>query len=427
MLVPRIITKNKLDVIDGEIVQVKGGEFEELCEYSIDDFTEEAIRSFILAGHRDYFTDSEILTLRQSGLLNKFSWSEICSLIQNGSFSQYFGAGDYKEIVLNLDTTYFSEAVVGTYRAVVIGINHNSEYEGTNRVHFCIGQKAVSVSILSSSTYVADTCFKLRKMNSTDTNEGGWAGSELRSFLNGAFYDALPSDLKAVITPSIKYTDNVGNSSNLEGNVTVTEDKIFLFSEFEVYGNRTYANEYEQTKQARYQYYIDGKSRKRDLWKQTPQAQYNISGGTPWWLRSPSYSSSSDFCNVNNNKNLIQDAGNSVTTSSSSADLGVAPCFVIWGKPFPNLTLSSYSVVTSFFNSSSVSYSYLGDGQISYEIPDDNSETFKDKISVNIYSDSIQFSSNWSAISGTVRIIVSETDNYVSEYKDVSVTFTLQI
>ena len=36
--------------------------------------------------------------------------------------------------------------------------------------------------------------------NSTDTNVGGWRDSELRTYINGTIYNALPSDLQNVIS-----------------------------------------------------------------------------------------------------------------------------------------------------------------------------------------------------------------------------------
>ena len=36
--------------------------------------------------------------------------------------------------------------------------------------------------------------------NSTNTNIGGWKDSEMRTYINGTIYNALPSDLQNVIT-----------------------------------------------------------------------------------------------------------------------------------------------------------------------------------------------------------------------------------
>ena len=88
--------------------------------------------------------------------------------------------------------------------------------------------------------------------------------------------------------PVTKYTDNTGNSSNTSGAVTATTDYLFDLSEFEVFGSRTYANQYEQNSQAQYDYYKAGNSR----------VAYNHTAVTTavWWgLRSPSYNHSGNF------------------------------------------------------------------------------------------------------------------------------------
>jgi hypothetical protein len=99
---------------------------------------------------------------------------------------------------------------------------------------------------------------------------------------------ALPSELLAVMQPVTKYTDNTGNSSNTSGAVTATTDYLFDLSEFEVFGSRTYANQYEQNSQAQYDYYKAGNSR----------VAYNHTAVTTavWWgLRSPYYYNDSRF------------------------------------------------------------------------------------------------------------------------------------
>ena len=72
---------------------------------------------------------------------------------------------------------------------------------------------------------------------------------------------ALPADLRAVMQPMTKYPDNKGNSSNVAANVTKTIDYLPLLSEFEIFGARSYANQYEKDYQAQYAYYSAGNSK----------------------------------------------------------------------------------------------------------------------------------------------------------------------
>lgn len=48
-------------------------------------------------------------------------------------------------------------------------------------------------------------------------------------------FNALPEDWKNIISPCTKYTFN-------SENVTATVDKIFLLSEYEIFGKNSYAN-----------------------------------------------------------------------------------------------------------------------------------------------------------------------------------------
>ena len=99
---------------------------------------------------------------------------------------------------------------------------------------------------------------------------------------------ALPSDLRAVMQPVTKYTDNTGNASNSSGNVTTTTDYLFDLSEFEVFGTRSYANQYEQNYQAQYDYYKAGNTKIANNHTAVTTAVW-------WGLRSPYYFSAGGF------------------------------------------------------------------------------------------------------------------------------------
>ena len=77
-------------------------------------------------------------------------------------------------------------------------------------------------------------------MNSTETSEGGWKASEMRTWLNSDFYKLLPSDLQSGIVEVTKKTNNTGYvESESTSVVTKTEDKLWLLSLSEVYGKLT--------------------------------------------------------------------------------------------------------------------------------------------------------------------------------------------
>ena len=242
--------------------------------------------------------------------LNDAPWDLISDLIKSGNFGDYYKVGDTKDITLDLPAgssnleagKYFSNAVSGTYKVAVLGIDHNPELEGTNRVHFCIDQDSTGTKI----------AFSAMKMNTSATNSGGWASSQMRTWLNNTLINGLPSDLTSVITPCTKYTDNTGNGTYLDANVTATSDKLWLMSEFEVFGDYNQANSYEHYKQKQYTYYKNGTSKQRRRHEDTV-------GLANYWLRSPSRSDS--FCYV--------DQASSWYRCVAYIGLEVVPCFTI--------------------------------------------------------------------------------------------------
>ena len=160
-------------------------------------------------------------------------------------------------------------------------------------------------------------------MNTSNTNSGGWNGSYMRNTVLGnangpttplanSLMAALPSDLRAVMQPVTKYTDNTGNSSNSSGNVTATTDYLFLLAEFEVFGTRSGANQYEQNSQAQYDYYKAGNSR-------IANNHSAVSTAVWWWLRSPYYSNYDTF--------RIVDTGGTDNYNYADYSAGVRPGF----------------------------------------------------------------------------------------------------
>ena len=105
------------------------------------------------------------------------------------------------------------------------------------------------------------------------------------------FKNAMPSDLRALLRSRTIYTYNSGGGTNNSSNITATTDTVYIPSEFEVEGARTYANSYEQNHQQQLAYYKNGASKRR-------YKSNNVSTGAWWWCRSPYYGTHYDFCFV---------------------------------------------------------------------------------------------------------------------------------
>ena len=237
-----------------------------------------------------------------SGSFADNDWSTIKEVSDGGTGANYWAVGDQKAVKLNGTVGKLALNNVTVY-AFILGFNHNSGREGTGRIHFQLGKISGKLAALCDSGYNNEqTASGYFHMNTSRTNAGGWNATEMRKTILGnsgttasppanSLLAALPADLRTSLKPVTKYTDNTGNASNAAGNVTATSDLLFLLSEFEVFGQRNYANQYEQNYQAQYDYYKSGNSR-------VAYRHDSLASAVWWWLRSPYYGSRYYFCYV---------------------------------------------------------------------------------------------------------------------------------
>ena len=283
--------------------------------------------------------------------LNDQTWAEIRQVSDAGQGSSYWSVGDRKAVLVN--GTVGTLAVNQTLYVYILGFNHNSAKEG-NGIQFGTFKTALSggtdVCLVDGSynSYKTDGS-KIFNMNHWGNyNYGGWKACDLRYDILGSTnkapvnygkaratsdtgYDAptntatspvantlmaaLPADLRAVMKPITKYTDNKGNSSDVAANVTSSLDYLPLLAEQEIFGgNRTYSNQYEKNSQVQYAYYSAGNSKVKYRHSATGSTAY-------WWERSPNYHGNYTFCLVYANGN----AG----INNAWYSFGLAPAFMV--------------------------------------------------------------------------------------------------
>ena len=248
------------------------------------------------------------------------TWDEIRAISDAGTAASYFDIGDTKRITINGAVQGFALSVA--VDAFIIGFNHNSAREGNNRIHFLIGKIEGKDVALCDGRSLTDSKFY---MNPSRSNAGGWNGSYMRRTLLGnsgtptkppanSLLAALPSDLRAVMKPVTKYTDNTGGGSDIASYVTATTDYLFLLSGFEVSGMKGAANSAEVNYQKQYDYFRAGNS----------CVAYNhidAAQAVMWGERSPRCNTNDGFCVVRN------DGINSQTLADFSG--GVRPGFAV--------------------------------------------------------------------------------------------------
>ena len=283
--------------------------------------------------------------------LNDQTWAEIRQVSDAGQGSSYWSVGDRKAVLVN--GTVGTLAVNQTLYVYILGFNHNSAKEG-NGIQFGTFKTALSggtdVCLVDGSynSYKTDGS-KIFNMNHWGNyNYGGWKACDLRYDILGSTnkapvnygkaratsdtgYDAptntatspvantlmaaLPTDLRAVMKPITKYTDNKGNSSDVAANVTSSLDYLPLLAEQEIFGgNRTYSNQYEKNSQVQYAYYSAGNSKVKYRHSATGSTAY-------WWGRSPYCYGNNAFCGVYTNGTANLD--------TARKSYGLAPAFMV--------------------------------------------------------------------------------------------------
>ena len=234
-------------------------------------------RAFAYNSKKKYQTEYRVASLKT--IDPNFAgndWDEIIEACHSGKVPDTWVAGDNKTMTI--------DGV--NYRFDIVGKNHDTYTAGgvaplTFGLHDCYG----------TTTYM---------MNDTNTNTTSWNGSKIRTETIPAIFAKMPENIRNGIRPVNKLTATNGENSTIK----TTSDKLFVFSEMEVYGSVTnsYSGEGKQ-----YDYYKAGNSKVKKV------------GSTAswWWLRSPWVSRNYNFCAVN-------DKGSTAVVSATSP---VGVCF----------------------------------------------------------------------------------------------------
>lgn len=236
-------------------------------------------RAFAYNAKKKYQTAYRVASRTAMALNPNFAsntWELIMEACHGGSVPDTWVTGDSKTMTIG----------GANYRFDIVGKNHDTYTAGgvaplTFGMHDCYG-----------TTY---------PMNSSNTNSTGWDSSQMRLKTLPAILAKMPENIQNGIRAVNKLTATSGSS----GTIRTASDKLFTFSEMEVYGSTTesYSGEGKQ-----YDYYKAGNSKVKKV------------GGTntTWWLRSPNADSSAFFCSV------YFDNG-SIRTDSANTSYGV--CF----------------------------------------------------------------------------------------------------
>lgn len=245
---------------------------------------------------RDYYAEEEIKSFALS------DWQEIKEILDSGKAKEVFEVGDERE-----ETLITGEKIT----LVLLGFGQDEKVSG-GKVNMTIGLKNLM-----------DGDFE---MNLTHTNEGGWEKSRMRTVYMERVFKLLPEELRNIIVPVKKSTSAGGGSTD----ITVSEDKLFLFSLAEIYSQRGISKsdnsnisgnaDTYQEEGTQYEYFkellgdADPYDDNEEIIKR--KANGGVSSGA-WWLRSPYVGNATPF-------RLVSFGGN---VNSSYAGLTYGVCF----------------------------------------------------------------------------------------------------
>ena len=139
-------------------------------------------------------------------------WSAIIAACHSGSVPSTWVVGNSKTMTIN----------GASYQVDIIGKNHDTYAAGgtaplTFQLHDCYGET--------------------EKMNSSNTNSGGWTSCAMRSTHLPAILALMPTEVQNGIREVNKLT-SAGNKSST---INTTADKLFLLSEVEIFGSPSYS------------------------------------------------------------------------------------------------------------------------------------------------------------------------------------------
>lgn len=219
-------------------------------------------------------------------LLEDYTWNEIDQIVKRGEHTKLFKIGDIKRIKLD------DEIII----AQIADFNHDVKSDGT-------GKAGIS--------FVIKNCMrKTHIMTSKKNDDCTWALSDMYNFLHTNVYNQLPYDLRSVIKPVDKNTNNISYGSiSLE----TSSNKLWLLSESEIFDGPSCKNMTYSASGEGHQYRLFND--KCNITKRRNSIDES------YWLRSNIKNYSDVFC-------LVSSFG-SITYDFRSSDHGVVFGFCI--------------------------------------------------------------------------------------------------
>ena len=185
------------------------------------------------------------------------SWAEIVKACRLNKIPDTWRVGDYKMMTIG----------DADYRVDIIGKNHDIYADGTG--------------VAPLTFQLHDTYNTTYKMNDTSSDEVSWTSCAMRTKTLPALLAVMPPEVQAGVREVHKLTCATPKNKT----IITTADKLFLLSEYEVFGSISQSLAIEGTK---YAYYDIALNRRK---------KGGTGGNNLWWNRSPAIDYRS-FCRI---------------------------------------------------------------------------------------------------------------------------------
>lgn len=241
-----------------------------------------------------------VLTTRN---LDGLSWTEIYNYAVAGTLDKYSTIGGSK--VLAINGAVGSITINDNYRAVLIGYQHNTGYEGKNCAHFAVMKNADGKNICFVDSSYGQVVSDDTPVFHMSTNESGKpAHTTILNAQKTEFLNALPAELQNVICDRMKYACGM-----YEGGQNYRLGRIWQLSPYEIDGRTTENIPYQ--KQAQYEYFANGNSK-------ICYRHDDLNTAAAWWTR--------EWCSAG--QYYVKNNG-AVGTAAANISYGVVFCFSI--------------------------------------------------------------------------------------------------
>lgn len=240
-------------------------------------------------------TTSYSLTLSfVSKTLNENSWDVIRQVSDRGEGKSYWSVGDRKADTIS--GTVGSYTFSGTHYYFIVDFDHNKAVESpsAHTITFQLGKSALSGGVdigYCDSQYLNTGSSAAFRMNTSNSNSGGWTGSYMKKTIIPQFKNAVSAELRRNVKTVSVWSDNTGGGTTASSAVTASSEDFYLAAEFEYFGARSYANEAEKNHQTQLAYYAAGNNKIKYRNDATSTAVFV-------WLRSVFAGYSNGFCLV---------------------------------------------------------------------------------------------------------------------------------